>query len=318
MSIRPLTLAEYIGQEEVKKQVRVLIDSARKRGESLDHIILAGPPGLGKTTLATVIATEMGSQIKITSAPVIEKKGDIVGLLTSLKDGNILFIDEIHRLPPAFEEILYPAMEDFKLDIVIGGGLGKKRHSKAITLDLSRFTLIGATTRIGMLSNPLLSRFGVILTLDYYTEGELSEIVKRSAQIMAVEIEEEACMEIARHSRGTPRIANKILKRVYDFSLSHNKERIDTDTVKQALRLFSIKDYGIDSLMLKYLRILVESFHGGPIGLTTLCSALNEDKKTIEEVIEPFLLRMGFIKKTKVGRVAQHKAFEFLSNFRDT
>lgn len=315
MSLRPVRLSEYIGQEDIKKQLEILISSARKRNQPLDHIILAGPPGLGKTTLANVIANEMEAQIKITSAPVIEKKGDIAGLLTSLKEGDILFIDEIHRLPPAFEEILYPAMEDFKLDIVIGGGLGKKRHSKTITLNLNRFTLIGATTRVGMLSNPLLSRFGVVLTLDFYKEEELTAIVRRSASVMGIDIEESACREIARHSRGTPRVANSILRRVYDFSLSHNLSRIEQDTVKQALALFSIKDYGIDPLTLKYLKVLVENFGGGPVGLTTICSAMNEDRKTVEEVIEPFLMRIGFIRRTKGGRVAQDRAYDFLSNF---
>lgn len=314
MSLRPLKLEDYIGQEKIKQQLKVLIDSAKKRGQPLDHIILSGPPGLGKTTLATVIANEMGVNIKITSAPVIEKKGDIAGLLTSLQDGDILFIDEIHRLPPAFEEILYPAMEDFKLDIVVGGGSGRKRHSKAITIQLNKFTLIGATTRVGMLSNPLLSRFGVHLNLDYYTLDELAKIVKRSAYLMKIEISDTACVEIARHCRGTPRVANSLLKRVYDFAVSLGRDRIDTQTVEEAFRVFSIREHGIDDSMLRYLQVLVDNFDGGPVGIATLSTALNEDKRTVEEVIEPYLIKMGFVKRTKSGRVIMENGIKFLKN----
>lgn len=312
MNIRPKTLDEYIGQEKVKQQLFILVNSAKKRNQTLDHIIITGPPGLGKTTLAGVIANEMGVNLKITSAPVIEKKGDIAGLLTSLNDGDILFIDEIHRLPPSLEEILYPAMEDFKLDIVIGGGSGKKRHSKTVTLNLNRFTLIGATTRVGLLSNPLLSRFGIHLNLDYYSLTELSMIIKRTASILNIDIDQQACYEIAKHSRGTPRIANKLLKRVYDYTVSKGMEKIDIQVVKEAFSIFSIKEQGIDDIMTKYLSVLVNSFDGGPVGISTLATALNEDKKTIEDLIEPYLMKIGFIKKTKAGRIASEKAFEFV------
>lgn len=314
LNLRPLKLEDYIGQEKVKQQLRVLIESAKKRGQPLDHIIISGPPGLGKTTLATVIANEMGVNIKITSAPVIEKKGDIAGLLTSLNEGDILFIDEIHRLPPAFEEMLYPAMEDFKLDIVVGGGSGRKRHAKSITIQLSKFTLVGATTRAGMLSNPLLSRFGVHLNLDYYTLDELTLIVKRSASMMNIEIDDSACIEIARHCRGTPRIANRLLKRVYDFTVSIGKVRIDKPTVDEAFKVFSVREYGIDDSMLKYLDVLVNNFGGGPVGIATLSTALNEDRRTVEEMIEPYLIKIGFIKRTKSGRIVMESGLKFLES----
>lgn len=314
MNLRPLKLEDYIGQEKVKQQLRVLIESAKKRGQPLDHIIISGPPGLGKTTLATVIANEMGVNIKLTSAPVIEKKGDIAGLLTSLQEGDILFIDEIHRLPPAFEEILYPAMEDFKLHIVVGGGSGRKRHSKAITIQLNKFTLIGATTRAGMLSNPLLSRFGVHLNLDYYTLEELAMIVRRSASVMNIEIDESACAEIARHCRGTPRVANRLLKRVYDFAVSSGKHRVDTRTVEEAFKVFSIREHGIDDSMLRYLEVVVNNFGGGPVGIGTLSTALNEDRRTLEEVIEPYLIKIGFIKRTKSGRMVTELGLRFLES----
>lgn len=314
MNIRPKNLDEYIGQQKIKQQLRILINSAKKRNQPLDHIILTGPPGLGKTTLAHIIANEMESSIKITSAPIIEKKGDIAGLLTSLNEGDILFIDEIHRLTPAFEEILYPAMEDFKLDIVIGGGSGKRRHSKAITLNLNRFTLIGATTRIGLLSNPLISRFGIHLNLDYYNLTELSNIVQRAAGILGIEIDKQACYEIAKHSRGTPRIANKLLRRIYDYAISNGRKKIDVRLVKEGFSIFSIKEHGIDDTMARYLSVLINSFNGGPVGISTLSIALNEDRKTIEDVIEPYLINIGFIKRTRAGRIASEKAIEFIKH----
>ncbi|WP_297887775.1 Holliday junction branch migration DNA helicase RuvB [Sulfurihydrogenibium sp.] len=314
ISIRPQYLDDFIGQEEIKRQLKVFISAAKMKGKPLDHTILSGPPGLGKTTLATVIANEMNSNIKITSAPVLEKKGDVIGLLTSLKDNDILFIDEIHRLSPTLEEILYSAMEDFKVDVILGGGSGRKgRSAKAIRLDLAKFTLIGATTRAGMLSSPLLSRFGIILNLDFYDEESLSKIILRTAKINHISITLEGALEIAKHSKGTPRVANKLLSRIYDYAVIHNKNTIDEEVAKEALKFLSINQHGIDTLTLKYLKSLINQFNGGPVGLNTISFAISEDKKTIEEVIEPYLLKIGFIKRTAKGRVALKPAFEFLN-----
>jgi Holliday junction DNA helicase RuvB len=313
LSIRPQLLDDFIGQEGIKKQLKIFITSAKIKGRPLDHTIISGPPGLGKTTLATIIANEMGSNIKITSAPILEKKGDVIGLLTSLKDNDILFIDEIHRLSPTLEEILYSAMEDFKVDVILGGGSGRKgRSAKAIRLDLAKFTLIGATTRTGMLSSPLMSRFGIILNLDFYDEQSLAKIILRTASIHQINITDDGALEIAKHSKGTPRIANKLLSRVYDYANIHNKFPIDKTIAGEALRFLSINQFGIDSLTLKYLKSLINQFNGGPVGLNTLSFAISEDKKTIEEVIEPYLLKIGFIKRTSKGRVALQPAFEFL------
>ncbi|MGC9080736.1 Holliday junction branch migration DNA helicase RuvB [Sulfurihydrogenibium sp.] len=318
-SIRPKFLDDFIGQDEVKKQLKIFIEAAKIKGKPLDHTILSGPPGLGKTTLASIIANEMGSSIKITSAPVLEKKGDLVGLLTSLKDNDILFIDEIHRLSPTLEEILYSAMEDFKVDVILGGGSGRKgRSAKAIRIDLAKFTLIGATTRVGMLSSPLISRFGIILNLDFYDDESLSKIILRSAKIYGIDITQEGALLIAKHSKGTPRIANKLLRRVYDYAVTHGKSVIDYEIAKEALRFLSINDLGIDSLSLKYLKSLVFQFNGGPVGLNTISFAISEDKRTIEEVIEPYLLKIGFIKRTAKGRVALQPAFDFLNVYGNT
>jgi Holliday junction DNA helicase, RuvB subunit len=318
-SIRPLKLDDFIGQEEVKKQLKVFIEACKIQGKTLDHTILSGPPGLGKTTLSTIIANELGTNIKITSAPVLEKKGDLIGLLTSLKEGDILFIDEIHRLTPTLEEILYSAMEDFKVDVIVGGGSNRKaRSAKAIRLDINKFTLIGATTRIGMLSTPLISRFGIILNLDFYDEKSLKEIILRSAKILNINITQEGALEIAKHSKGTPRIANKLLKRVYDYAVIHKKDVIDRETAFDALRFLSIGKDGIDGLSLKYLKSLVYQFNGGPVGLNTISFAISEDKRTIEEVIEPYLLKLGFIKRTAKGRVALPTAVEYLENYENT
>ncbi|MDM7273208.1 Holliday junction branch migration DNA helicase RuvB [Sulfurihydrogenibium azorense] len=314
LSVRPKFLDDFIGQDEVKRQLKVFIEAAKLKNKPLDHVILSGPPGLGKTTLASVIANEMGSNIKITSAPVLEKKGDLIGLLTSLKDNDILFIDEIHRLSPSLEEILYSAMEDFKVDVILGGGSGRKeRSAKAIRLDLAKFTLIGATTRVGMLSSPLMSRFGIVLNLDFYDEDSLSKIILRTATINNIPITQEGALEIAKHSKGTPRIANKLLSRVYDYAVIHGNKVIDKEVANQALRFLSIQELGIDSLSLKYLKTLVIQFNGGPVGLNTISFAISEDKRTIEEVIEPYLLKIGFIKRTAKGRVALKPAFEFLN-----
>lgn len=319
ISIRPQFLDDFIGQEEVKKQLKIFIKAAKLKGKPLDHTILSGPPGLGKTTLASIIANEMGSNIKITSAPVLEKKGDIIGLLTSLKDNDILFIDEIHRLSPTLEEILYSAMEDFKVDVILGGGSARRgRSAKAVRIDLAKFTLIGATTRTGMLSSPLMSRFGIILNLDFYDEESLSKIVLRTANIHNIDITYDGALEIAKHSKGTPRIANKLLSRVYDYAVIHNKKTIDKKVAQEALRFLSINHLGIDSLTLKYLKSLINQFNGGPVGLNTISFAISEDKRTIEEMIEPYLLKIGFIKRTSKGRVALQPAFEFLQIYGNT
>ena len=304
-SLRPSAWDEYIGQEKIKKNLRVFIEASKKRDEALDHVLFFGPPGLGKTTLAYLIASEMESQIKVTAAPMIEKSGDLAAILTNLEEGDILFIDEIHRLSPAIEEILYPAMEDYRLDIIIGSGPA----AQTIKLDLPRFTLIGATTRAGMISNPLRERFGMHFRMQFYESKELAEIVQLAARKLGRTCEADAALEIARRSRGTPRIALRLLKRVRDFAEVADEERIKLARTRYALDELGVNEQGFDELDLKLLRLLVEA-KGKPIGLSTIGAALSEDEGTIEDVIEPYLLANGYIERTARGRVATPKTYE--------
>ncbi|NWN95067.1 MAG: Holliday junction branch migration DNA helicase RuvB [Bacillus sp. (in: Bacteria)] len=300
MSLRPQTLAQYIGQDEVKHNLAVFIEAAKGRRETLDHVLLYGPPGLGKTTLATVIANEMGANIRTTSGPAIERPGDLASVLTALEPGEVLFIDEIHRLPKAIEEVLYPAMEDFCLDIVIGKGSG----ARSIRLDLPPFTLIGATTRAGSVSAPLRDRFGVISRLEYYNEAQLAEIVLRTAGILETAIEPEGAAEIARRSRGTPRIANRLLRRVRDFAQVKGDGKVTLEIANYALELLQVDKRGLDQIDHKLLKAIIERFRGGPVGLDTIAASIGEERETIEDVYEPYLLQIGFLQRTPRGRVA--------------
>ena len=307
-SLRPQTLSEYIGQTKVKENLKVYIEAAQKRGDSLDHCLFYGPPGLGKTTLSNIIANEMGTNIRITSGPAIEKAGDLAAILTSLSDGDVLFIDEIHRLSRAVEEILYPALEDFSLDIV----LGKGPESKSIRIDLPTFTLIGATTRAGSLSTPLRDRFGIVERLELYSEEDLATIVKRSSKILNIKIDEEASYEIARRSRGTPRIANRLLKRVRDYALVLGNGNIDLKIAKLALDKLEIDELGLDNLDKRILESIIKKYNGGPVGLETLAATVNEEVDTIEDVYEPYLMQIGFLARTPRGRTATISAYEHL------
>ncbi|HEX9873263.1 MAG TPA: Holliday junction branch migration DNA helicase RuvB [Deferrimonas sp.] len=304
-SLRPRFLNDYVGQVRAKENLQVFIDAARKRSEALDHVLFYGPPGLGKTTLANIIASEMGVSIKSTSGPVIEKPGDLAAILTNLEEGDVLFIDEIHRLSPVVEEILYPAMEDYQLDIMIGQG----PSARIIKLDIPRFTLIGATTRAGLLSSPLRDRFGVICRLEFYTEEELGTIVRRSAGILGIPMEEEGGAEIARRSRGTPRIANRLLRRVRDFAQIKGNGVIDPRLADLALNRLEVDHCGFDHMDRRLLLTLIDKFAGGPVGLETLAAAIGEEKETIEDVIEPFLLQQGYLNRTPRGRVATPLAY---------
>ncbi len=307
-SLRPRTLEDYTGQEKAKENLRVSIEAAKARGESLDHVLLYGPPGLGKTTLSGIIAAEMGVNIRITSGPAIEKAGDLAALLTNLSPGDVLFIDEIHRLNRSVEEILYPAMEDYALDIIIGKG----PSARSIRLDLPRFTLIGATTRAGQLTSPLRDRFGLLLRLELYSTEELESIVRRSAGLLGIAIEESGARELARRSRGTPRIANRLLKRVRDYAQVRADGVITREVADQALRMLEIDNLGLDSTDRRFLRSIIENFGGGPVGLETLAATIGEESVTIEDVVEPYLLQLGFLSRTPRGRCVTARACEHL------
>lgn len=306
--LRPALLDDFIGQEKMKNNLRVFMQAARGRREALDHVLLYGPPGLGKTTLANIIANEMGTQLKNTSGPVLEKAGDLAGLLTNLGEGDVLFIDEIHRLNRVVEEYLYPAMEDYKLDIIIDKGA----NARSIQLRLPKFTLVGATTRAGLLTSPMRARFGVVIRLDYYTAEQLRIIVERSARILQIAIEPAAAVEIARRSRGTPRIANRLLRRVRDFAQIDGDGLVSLELAKSSLAQLDVDELGLDEMDKRLLRTLIEKFSGGPVGVNTLAVAVGEEAGTLEEIYEPFLIQEGFLKRTPRGRVVTPRAYQHL------
>ena len=307
-TIRPESIEEYVGQTEVKENIKVFVDAAKIRNEALDHVLLYGPPGLGKTTLAFIIAHELGTNIKTASGPSIEKSGDLAAVLSSLEPGDVLFIDEIHRMPRYIEEILYPAMEDFSLDIIVGS----EGNSRNIKIDLPPFTLVGATTRAGDLSAPLRDRFGIISKLQYYSVDELKDIIKRTARVLKIGIEEDAAEELAKRSRGTPRVANRLFKRVRDFAMVNKKDIIDKKITEKALKRLKVDEMGLDSTDHELLLSIINKFNGGPVGIDALSSSIGEEVTTIEDVYEPYLLQQGLLKRTSRGRVVTDKAYEVL------
>ena len=307
-TIRPQALGDFVGQEQARANLRVFIQAARARGDALDHVLFAGPPGLGKTTLAQIMAKEMGVGFRSTSGPVIAKAGDLAALLTNLEDRDVLFIDEIHRLSPAVEEILYPAMEDFQLDLIIGEGPA----ARSVKIDLAKFTLVGATTRAGLLTNPLRDRFGIPIRLNFYTHDELELIVSRGARVLGVPMQKDGAMEIARRSRGTPRIAGRLLRRVRDFAAVDNVDMINAAVADKALRMLEVDSEGLDALDHRYLNCIAKNYDGGPVGIETLSAALSEPRDALEEIVEPYLLQLGFIGRTPRGRVLTTNAYRHL------
>ena len=307
-TIRPETIDEYVGQTDVKENIKVFVEAAKMRNEPLDHVLLYGPPGLGKTTLAFIIAHEMGTHIKTASGPSIEKSGDLAAILSSLEPGDVLFIDEIHRMPRYIEEILYPAMEDFSLDIIVGS----EGNSRNIRIDLPPFTLVGATTRAGDLSSPLRDRFGIVSKLQYYTVPELESIIKRTARVLGVSVDDDAAFELAKRSRGTPRIANRLFKRVRDFALVKNSGVVNHDITLEALDRLKVDYLGLDGTDHEYLNAIIHKFNGGPVGIEAIAASISEEVTTIEDVCEPYLLQIGLIKRTSRGRVATEKAYALL------
>jgi holliday junction DNA helicase RuvB len=306
--LRPQVLAEFIGQTKQKQNLKVFIEAAKARKEPLDHVLFAGPPGLGKTTLAQIMAREMGVNFRSTSGPVIAKAGDLAALLTNLEEGDVLFIDEIHRLNPAVEEVLYPAMEDFQLDLIIGEGPA----ARSVKIDLAKFTLVGATTRTGLLTTPLRDRFGIPVRLEFYNHDELLEIVTRGARILQLAVTEDGAREIARRARGTPRIAGRLLRRVRDFAVVDGVARVDAKAADKALRMLDVDDAGLDALDHRYLKCIALNFGGGPVGVDTIAASLSEGRDAIEDVVEPYLLQLGFLNRTPRGRLLTHHAFKHL------
>jgi Holliday junction DNA helicase RuvB len=305
--LRPRTLDDYIGQDRIRENLQVSVAAARQRGEALDHVLLYGPPGLGKTTLAYVIGNELGVPVRATSGPVLEKPGDLAAILTNLGEHEVLFIDEIHRMPAAIEEILYPALEDYELDIMIGQG----PSARSVKVPLQKFTLVGATTRAGLLTSPLRARFGIVHRLEFYTPGDLEEIVRRSARILGVPIDDPAAAEIARRSRGTPRIANRLLRRVRDYAQVRASGSITVDVAHAGLKMLEVDEYGFDEVDRKLLRTIIDKFGGGPVGVNSIAAAISEEKDAIEDIYEPFLIQIGFVDRTPRGRVATARAYAF-------